>query len=250
LAKTVGFTDLPCNFLQSLENNLDPIHVEFLHMKFLNWVRAQRGEGPVTIRKHARIDFELFEFGIRKKRLWEGVSEDSDEWRVGHPMLFPCNQALSVTPTNVELQFRLPVDDERTIIYWYNTNELESGQEPSGRVPLVDNGWQGPDGGYILEGIQGADMMAWVTQGPITDHSLEHLGESDKGVALLRKTLLEQIDRVERGEDPMGIRRDPATNTPFIKLDMERHFAYELTGVPNNATELFPFREVIGVVSE
>jgi 5,5'-dehydrodivanillate O-demethylase oxygenase subunit len=144
----------------------------------------------------------------------------------------------------------LPVDDERTIIYWYNTNELESGQEPSGRVPLVDNGWQGPDGGYILEGIQGADMMAWVTQGPITDHSLEHLGESDKGVALLRKTLLEQIDRVERGEDPMGIRRDPATNTPFIKLDMERHFAYELTGVPNNATELFPFREVIGVVSE
>ncbi len=67
-------------------------------------------------------------------------------------------------------------------------------------------------------------MMVWVTQGPITDHSLEHLGESDRGVALYRRTLLEEADRVARGEDPMGVIRDPAEQEPFLRLPLETDF--------------------------
>ena len=39
--------------------------------------------------------------------------------------------------------------------------------------------------------------MAWVTQGPIFDRGAEHLGASDRGIALWRKLLDEQIKVVE-----------------------------------------------------
>ena len=41
---------------------------------------------------------------------------------------------------------------------------------------------------------------------------------------LYRNMLLEQIACVERGEDPIGIIRDPAENEPFI------HIAHEQQG--------------------
>jgi hypothetical protein len=34
--------------------------------------------------------------------------------------------------------------------------------------------------------------------------------------------LLEQIDKVERGEDPMGVIRDPTKNEPFVSIAREK----------------------------
>jgi len=41
---------------------------------------------------------------------------------------------------------------------------------------------------------------------------------SDRGIALYRKLLHENMNRVERGEDPMGIIRDAAKNEPMIQV--------------------------------
>ena len=64
-------------------------------------------------------------------------------------------------------------------------------------------------------------MMAWVTQGEISDRTTERLGTSDKGVILFRNLVLEQIEKVERGEDPMGVVRDRAKNEPYISIARE-----------------------------
>jgi len=61
-------------------------------------------------------------------------------------------------------------------------------------------------------------MIAWVGQGPIADRSLEHLMSSDQGVALYRKLLVENMESIQRGEDPMGTVRDPAKNEPMIRV--------------------------------
>jgi len=53
------------------------------------------------------------------------------------------------------------------------------------------------------------DHLAWETQGPITDRTKEHLSYSDRGVALLRKVMFENMEKVKRGEDPLGVFRDP-----------------------------------------
>lgn len=64
-------------------------------------------------------------------------------------------------------------------------------------------------------------MMAWVAQGPVSDRTQEHLVTSDKGVILYHNLLWENIDKVERGEDPMGVVRDREENEPFIAIRSE-----------------------------
>jgi hypothetical protein len=64
--------------------------------------------------------------------------------------------------------------------------------------------------------------MAWVGQGPLSDRTQEHLTTSDKGVALYHNLIWENIEKVERGEDPMAVVRDPAKNYPFIAFRRER----------------------------
>lgn len=56
------------------------------------------------------------------------------------------------------------------------------------------------------------DTVAWVGQGVVTDRENEHLGESDRGVILLRRQLQRDMQAVERGEDPKGLIRDPEEN--------------------------------------
>ena len=60
--------------------------------------------------------------------------------------------------------------------------------------------------------------MAWIGQGPLSDRTREHLATSDKGVILFHNLILENVAKVERGEDPMGVIRDPAKNV-CIQLD-------------------------------
>ena len=74
---------------------------------------------------------------------------------------------------------------------------------------LTTEYWTGDDRGrHRVDYVEGQDMMAWVTQGPITDRTVEHLGRSDVGVTMLRRMFKEQMTRVSRGEDPLGVYRD------------------------------------------
>jgi len=55
----------------------------------------------------------------------------------------------------------------------------------------------------------------WETQRTIQDRTLERLATSDRAVVAMREMLFENIERVQRGEDPLGIIRDP--NHPVIE---------------------------------
>jgi len=78
-------------------------------------------------RKHLKIAFKEFAYGIYKRRLLEGASEDSDDWQVGHPILFP--NILAVGSGGGALwkvhsyQMRVPIDDEHSQHYWYMAYE-------------------------------------------------------------------------------------------------------------------------------
>jgi 5,5'-dehydrodivanillate O-demethylase len=119
------------------------------------------------------------------------------------------------------LQIRVPVDDTHTLHYWYRTETRAPGLPPQTRIPISDVPYVHKNGRLVVETINGQDMMAWVTQGDISDRTTERLGTSDQGVIVFRNLLLEQIERVERGEDPMGVIRDPAINEPHIALARE-----------------------------
>ncbi len=236
----IGISRMPCNWLQVAENTMDPVHIEYLHMGYTNYVRQRKGLPAIPLRKHKKLAYELFDYGIVKKRLWEGDAEDSPEWTVGHPQIFPGTALVSYHEGWVQFQIRVPVDDANTVVYWYNCRPRKPGAPKQAEVPMWENPWANAEGRYMPEQLNAQDMMVMISQGDITDHTAENLIESDAGVILYRRTLLREIERVERGEDPTGVIRDPARNTPWVELPVEKEISFAFQGVQASAAYDFP----------
>jgi 5,5'-dehydrodivanillate O-demethylase len=205
--RSVRMTRLPCNWLQCHENSADPAHFEWLHANRLNYTARKKGLPPVmTPARTMRLAFDVFEFGMYKRRIVEGdPPETSPDWNVGHPVLLP--NWVVVGP---RYQFNVPIDDTNTLHFEYSTRDVKPGEEP--RFESEFEPWHREDGSFITDTILGTDYMAWITQGSVAPRNHEHLGLVDKGVILFRQLLNENIEKVQRGEDPMGTIRDPAQN--------------------------------------
>ncbi len=212
---------LPCNWLQCMENAADPVHFEFLHAAFGNYQLKRLGRPPaMQAARHIKIEFDRFPYGIMKRRLLEGETPDVDDWTTGHPLLFPNILAVgsASAPT---LQFRVPVDDAHTVQFAYRTSVRKPGAAPRA-MAVKHTSLFNEDGRIVADNIPAQDMVGWVGQGPISDRTQEHLATSDKGVLLYRRMLVEQMERVERGEEPMAVIRDRSENEPMINLRRER----------------------------
>ena len=55
-----------------------------------------------------------------------------------------------------------------------------------------------------------------VGQGPVAKHSEEHLASTDRGIVMLRRLLVQQLEAVREGKDPAGVFFDP--ETPPVKF--------------------------------
>lgn len=223
--RDIGYALLPCNWLQIMENSVDPVHVEWLHGHHLTNVRANAGKSvPTHYRKHhLKIGFDTFRYGIIKRRIVEGGKEEDDDWQIGHPLIFPT--ALRVgSQFQHRMQFRVPVDDTHTLHFWYSSyvSPNDSPLPLQADVPFYEVPWRDAQENYIVDYVDGGDIMTWVSQGPIVDRTRELLVSSDKGIALYRKLLAENIIKVQNGEDPMGIIRDEKENE-CIHLQQEKN---------------------------
>jgi len=223
LVKKLTFKKLPCNWVQCMDNSADPVHFEHLHGYYGDYYN-QRHDIPTRLRPgvHQKIAFDEFEYGFYKRRLIEGDPEDADDWTTGHPLIFP--YILCVGPgENYSYQIRVPIDDTNTQHILLNNRPLQPGEAPQESVPVT---WQEVQ--YTKFGLVDApvviqqDEMAWIGQGPISDREHEHLASSDRGVQLYHNLIFQNVDKVERGEDPMGVIRDPAQNEPMISFRRER----------------------------
>lgn len=220
--RDIGRAVIPCNWLQIMENSVDPTHVEWLHGHHLAAVRSRSGQSMPTHyrRHHLRIGFDVFDLGIVKRRVLEGGSERDDDWVTGHPLIFPLTLRVGAHRQH-RFQLRVPLDDTTTAHFWYSCYSPAPGHAPvrQEHVPVYEVPWRDATGDFILDYVDGGDIMAWVTQGAIADRTREMLVSSDKGIVLYRRLLLEQIEQVRAGRDPMGVIRDPRRNAciPFAQ---------------------------------
>jgi len=226
--RDVGATVIPCNWLQIMENSLDPVHTEWLHSAFTNYSLERQGrldEIYPRWAEHQKVGFDVFEYGIVKRRITGDHSQDDDEWRKGHPILFP-NILLVGAMDAANFQIRVPMDDEHTLHFFYTVNTPGIPVPPQRHavlfdVPLPTQGENGVPRWDLLDTAPGQDIIAWITQGPIARRDKERLGLSDTGVVLFRKLVSDNIERVKNGQDPMNTFRDASTNV-CLALQTER----------------------------
>jgi 5,5'-dehydrodivanillate O-demethylase len=214
---------LPCNWLQCMDNAVDPVHFEYLHAAFGNYQLKRQGLPPkMQFARHLKIEFDPFKYGINKRRLLEGEPEDCDDWVIGHPLLFPNILAVGNTVDGASLQFRVPIDDENTIQFAYRTTPRIEDSEPR-PIAVKRSELFSENGNIVATTIPKQDMVGWVAQGTISDRTREHLASSDVGIILYRKMLSEQLERVEQGQEPtISVIRDESENTPWIDIHREQ----------------------------
>lgn len=202
----IVFAEVPCNWFQAQENSIDPIHFEWMHR---NWsVRLRGSTGPYAPR-HRKLGFDEFEYGFIYRRVTEDIDENDPLWTVGRTCLWP--NALFTG----HFEWRVPVDDENMLSVTWHMTRVPREREPyvQGSIPS----WYGPikdplTGRWISSHVMNQDFIAWVGQGTVADRTKEHLGASDRGVTLIRKRFFDDLEVIERGEDPKAIVRDPAKN--------------------------------------
>ena len=202
----IVMAEVPCNWFQCQENSIDPVHFEWMHT---NWSRRQKGDqtnGP----KHLKVDFADFEHGLIYRRIRDDTTDTHPMWTVGRVCLWPNGFFLGD-----HFEWRVPIDDETTLSVAWIFSRVPNEQEPFVQESIP--AWRGPvrdpqTGDWISSHVMNQDFVAWVGQGAVADRTREHLGASDRGIAMLRRQFFNDLEKVAGGEDPKGVIRDPQLN--------------------------------------
>jgi 5,5'-dehydrodivanillate O-demethylase len=142
-----------------------------------------------------------------------------------HPILFP-----NVLRHGNGTQIRVPIDDTHTMIVFVHFIPGDIGgamEEDEDSIPVrYRQPYKDPPHAlhpftrFDMNQGQQQDHMAWETQGPITDRTAEHISYSDKGIVMYRRMLLDNIERVEQGLEPLGVVRD--SDHPIIDTNLNQ----------------------------
>lgn len=198
-----------CNWLQTQENIMDPIHACFLHTT----MSGQQLSGSFA--GIPELEFYETEGGsgmlfVTSRRVGERI------WvRTNHALLPNFLQIGPIFPrTNMSTYFArvgntrwcVPIDNSQCELFgWRHFSDLVD-PEGQGREELCGPNsidLFGQDGNRTYEERQRepGDWEVLVGQRPIAVHALEHLGVHDAGVTMLRKLLREAV----RGDIPGAV---------------------------------------------
>jgi phthalate 4,5-dioxygenase oxygenase subunit len=237
---------IECNWLQSLEVGIDPVHTSFLH-RFFHDEDPNRGYGKV-FRDHSvdsdmpisqimreyprpRIEVERTDFGLRLMTL-RRINDRRMHVRVTN-LIFPNAFTIPMSSDMTITQWHVPVDDVKH--YWYaiftsfggpvdkdemRRQRLELYELPD-YVPRKnkrnDYGFDPHEQAHETYTGMGPDInvhdqWACESMGEIQDRTKEHLGQSDKAIVQYRRMLRDAIARAGNLEEklPMVLDRETA----------------------------------------
>ena len=215
--REINGTVIASNWLQVMENLMDPYHVECLHGRYFEYVLRRKGGDQIKefLADHfpahmPKIAFDLFENGIIERHMFHSEAEVG--WKDGTPTFFPSTVLHASRQGSGLIDIVVPLDDTHTWFLVYVAAPSSIPIPPQEEVPFFDAPGSDETGKFKIDTANGQDHMAVVTQGDITRRDLEHLRTSDIGIILYRRLLMEQMERVEQGQDPINVYREPAKN--------------------------------------
>jgi phenylpropionate dioxygenase-like ring-hydroxylating dioxygenase large terminal subunit len=193
-----GGVIVPCNWLQHYENVMDPFHVPILHGSFSGaQFVAQMAIMP-------EVTYQITERGVLSTQIRK--LDDGRTFRRVTEVILP---TLRVVPSPrvskygraASIGWVLPIDDTSFRIY------VAGRVREPGELRQQTSRFNGKRWSELTEEEHQrmpGDYEAQTGQGPITFHSQEHLASSDRGVAMLRRVLKQQIEAVKSGNHPLG----------------------------------------------
>jgi len=199
---------VPYSWLHMNDNVMDPFHVHVLHSTFsVIQFSPQFALMP-------KCDFFFSDHGVcysAIRKLEDGREVDRiSSWLLPNIMSVPDVQFKAGPSTGIS--WVVPVDDSHYI------------QAMVSRVPeniafrgMRLNGKSWREMSFEEHQRTPGDYEAQAGQGPISLHSEEHLVTSDRGVMMQRRLLMQQIEIVAKGGDPLGVNFDPAQELVKIR---------------------------------
>jgi hypothetical protein len=184
---------------------MDPAHLAFLHtiisgaqftpafgiLPHIEFVATSCGMAYVTARRVGEnIWVRISDFIPPNIHQFGGVEDAKREKIMSRPHM---------------TLWAVPVDNTNTINtgFIHIPNDLELSE--SELRALIESVGQTGERPYEERQRTPGDYDAQTSQRPIAVHALEHLGTTDRGVALLRKMIREGIHAVAAGNDPYGV---------------------------------------------
>ena len=236
-----------CNYLQGSEGNVDPQHLSFLHrMASPNVapdVRSQEVDALIAADVTPRIDVEETPYGLRLYavrtiganekyvRVTNFIMPNSSAFDGG-----PVHDPARVKPTanaGYQMHWHVPIDDHHhwkfAVVHSHDSPVDAAFQDRTIGRNAVNEPFNTPRrraNAYLQDreemrartfaglgfSFQEQDRFAVESQGPISDRTREHLGASDRGVVAMRRQMLNAIEDIKAGRDPLMVTRDPAAN--------------------------------------
>jgi 5,5'-dehydrodivanillate O-demethylase oxygenase subunit len=208
---------VPCNWLQVLENLLDPAHIESLHGRYFGYVldrtdpqEAEFFRSRIAPRPMKGMAFDTFESGVVERHFTDNREEHS--WTSGSPIFFPSTAMMVRNEGSGSLIYVVPLSDERTWFVEHRAMPLGGRPLPEGAAPYHDVPGTDSFGRLRVGTANGQDHMAVVTQGARANRRREHLGATDAGLIMYRQLLLDQARAFADGAEPINVRRGLTTN--------------------------------------
>lgn len=221
------------NWVQMLEGGLDSSHVSILHTNAARpgWTGASDKKVGAMDDTGPSLEIEDTQFGYHYAAFRKGGGTESNI-RIT-PFIMPSGRIIpggALLGFNSTLLLEVPVDDEHTATYSVRYADRpmsradrlrETGLDDAGiysqetqeflfsrsqfhkqRRELMDSNWSG------FRGISTEDAVIAVSMGPLYDRSKENLISSDLAIVRMRRRLLDSVDRLERGLEPVGFDAD------------------------------------------
>ena len=250
-----------CNYLQALEGGLDTAHVSFLHNNRMgdraNFF-ARDGAPKIEV---VETDYGYYYVSTRKhdaERNFVRIYQYTMPFQQMRPNVIQTGLGANRRVPRIDGHVWVPIDDEQTFVYnWsygYDSDcalspehveELETfyGRGENDYIPgtyrlkanasndyFTDRAAQKTASATGIKGVNTQDVAVQEGMGAITDRTKEHLGSSDRAIAVMRRLLLEATRAVEAGETPRGL--DPSTHRAIrphdglLPLGADWHAAY------------------------
>jgi 5,5'-dehydrodivanillate O-demethylase len=220
-----------CNWLQCVENGIDPLHVSFLHADV--WT---------DLEVEPEMGFEDTAWGLVHKAYRPAAKPGMVNYREHH-LVLPGISIGGSQQRNLEgnagtpptsCRWSVPIDDTHTLmirlVYKPADNPGRFTKDPIARawLPIPIQPYKeytsapAADGsvslGYTLPSIIATeDATLLDSLGPIVDRENENLLPlGDYGIISLRNLYQQQVDAVQGGRDPLGTIRDPRRNELIV----------------------------------